>query len=249
PLLDVVDQVGHGIADGVAVQVAQRIPALALQLWYEAQRRFQLALQLLDVALDPLLLGGVQPLERLRTERLAVPDRRQRDAHGRAHHRDALLAGAALHALETFLVPLAQLLFEGLPARAVLVALEHRRDCRAQVVHEALHVVAQTAATARGQPHRVRPVRRLEIVHVDPVRRGRLAWRPALEKAPHQRVLAHARRPEGEQIVAVLPDADAEADRLDRPVLADDVPERFEIVGGLEREGRGIGQARERFSG
>jgi hypothetical protein len=249
PLFDVVDQVRDGIPDGLTVEVTQLVPALALQLRYPAQGRFQFTLQVLDVALDALLLFGVELLELVGAERLAFLHRRERNAHRRAHHRDSLFPGTSLHAFEAFLVALPHLLLNGLPAGAVFLTLEHGRDRRTQLLHQALHIVAQYPATTRGQTQRVRAVRRLEVVHVNPVGRRRLVGSPVFEKATHHGVLADARRPEREQVVALLPDADAEADRLDRPVLTDDILERLEIVRGLECELGRIRQTGERFDG
>ena len=131
---------------------------------------------------------------------------------------------------------LLQLLLEQLLARDELLALEGRRDGRPQLFQQGVHVLAERSALAGREPQGPGPLAVFEVVHVAPVR-GRLLGHGALfQELLNQAVLAEARRTEGEQVVALPAHPHAEADGLDRPLLADRAGQLGQLGGGLEGE-------------
>ena len=208
-------------AGRLPVQIADRIAVLAFPLRHLLHDRFELALHLLDVALHPLALGLRQGLEHLRRQDLAVAPGRQRQPHRRAQQGDALLLGMALQFGERLLVALLELLVDDLAPRPVIVALEGRRQGRAQFPDQPLHRLAQARRTARRQLQAARLLRLVEVVDVAPVRRRRLARRPAPQEIVDQGMLAGAAGAQGIDVVALAAHGDGELDGLDRAVLAD----------------------------
>ena len=179
----------------------------------------------------------LRPLpEDLRAHHLAAVNRREGEAHGSADQRGLALVRFLLQVIERLFVAVLELLLDGMLAGEIVLAFERRGDGRAQVLDQALHVAAQRDPATGRQAQRARLVRLGEIVDVAPVGRGRLARGLLLDIAPDQRHLAGARGPEGEQVVSVPPDPDAEADRFHCAVLADRIVERLEVVGGGEVE-------------
>ncbi len=73
-----------------AVERAHGLAMLALRLRHLLHDRFELALNLLQVVLNPVALGLGQGLEHLRRQHLALAPRRQGQAHRRSQHGDAL---------------------------------------------------------------------------------------------------------------------------------------------------------------
>src|SRR6516162_9749663 len=96
--------------------------------------RFKFALDLLEIALDPLALGLRQRLKQLGCKYLAVVSRRQRQSHWRAQHSNALRLGTPLQLAKTLLVASLELLVDNIPSRSVIVAFEGCRQGNAQFV-------------------------------------------------------------------------------------------------------------------
>ena len=74
-------------------------------------------------------------------------------------------------------------------------------------------------------------MRVLEVVDVTPVGRGILRGRLAVQELADGGVLAERVGPEREQVEAGRADADAEAQRLDGPLLAEDLVDVLELGG------------------
>lgn len=84
---------------------------------------------------------------------------------------------------------------------------------------------------------------RIEVVHVAKVGRRRLPRGALVQDEPHQSALTRTRRAEGAEMVALAPDAGAEAQCLERARLAQDGVERLQVGRGLEPELGGIAAA------
>ena len=232
------DERGH-----LAIELAQILAVRALPLRRLAHDRLHLLLELGDIGLGFLLLGLGQLVELIGIEHFAVPHRRQRESRRGPDHGDMAFPRALLDLLQGLFVAFLVLRLQRLVARTVFIGLEGGRDRFAQVGDQPLHVAAQRHSLARRQPDGARLVRFGEIVDVDPVRGQRLGGGGRLEMAPHHGVLAGAGRAQRIHVVAVAANADAEAHRLDRAVLAQAVLDPGQLVGGAEVELFGIARA------
>ncbi len=120
-------------------------------------------------------------------------------------------------------------------ASPILLAVERRLHRDAELRDRALHVLGEARARARRQLERAGTLGRPEVVHVAPVARHGRGVGALLEQLAQQRPLADAGWPEREQVVAMPPDPDAEAERTDRTLLTDDSFDEARVVGGRER--------------
>ncbi len=244
-----VDQVARRARRDQPVEPPQLVALALLLAGQRGERRRELLLHERHVGAVALLLGVRQLLELVRLDHLPVAQRREGEAGGSAHDRDAARAGLLLDLVEGPLALLLERALDELAARLVVVALEDRGDRRAQLVDEAAHVLVERLGAARRQPQRARPARVREVVDVDPVV-GRALLRGApLQERPHEAVLAHARRAERVEVVPVAADPDREAHCLLRALLADDAGNLLELGGCLERQRRRVAAAVERVGG
>src|SRR5262249_39306479 len=115
------------------------------------------------------------------------------------------------------------------------------------LLDQLLHVVGELLAAADRQADGARAMRIGERVHVHPVRRHLFVLRLLLQILQHGRVLARARGPEGEEVVALVAHADAEAHGFERAGLAERVLERLQLGGRREPELRRVADAAQRF--
>ena len=136
---------------GVAVELAQRFPVLALVLRHLLHDRFELALDLLKIALNAFALGRRQRLEQFGCKHLAVTPRRHRQPRRGAQHADAFLLGTPLQLAKALLVTPLELLIDDVTSCPVLVAFEGCRQGSAQFLDEPFHRLAQPIAATRRQ--------------------------------------------------------------------------------------------------
>ncbi len=244
-------QLFDGVPDGVqrdfAIEISDLFALLLLPCRNLAQQRLQVLLQLLRR--DPAALAVVfrQLLEILRSQHLAILDGRQRQSHRRPDQGDVLRLAALLQFVEGFFVAFLEVFLNDADAIAVFLALEGRRDGHAQFLHQARHVVVEGTTLAGRQAHRPRTVGFGEIVDVAPVgRRLPPAYR-LLQASPDQRVLAGARRPQREQVVAAVRHPDGEADGLGGAVLAEHFGGGFQVVRRFERQPGGVARAEQKL--
>jgi hypothetical protein len=229
----------------LAPQLAQLAVRLAAPLRHVADGALQLLVEGGDGLLQPLALRLRQLLEILRAHHFVALARGEAEAGRRAHERHALLGGAIADLPHGLLLPVDELLLDLAAPRAVLVGLERRGNGRPQVLDQPRHVLPEGGRAPGRQLKGARPVRRREVEYVAPVGRRFPARRLALQEPAHDRVAADALRAHGEQVVSVAHDANPEADRLQRALLAERVCEVLQLVGGLELESRGVAAAAE----
>ena len=99
--------------------------------------------------------------------------RRHGEARRRAENGNVLSLRFTIERLERLFLPRAELFLDGTATGLIVFALEDRRQRVTQLIDRSNHVLRQLAATARGQLQGARPVRIVEVVHVDPVSRRR----------------------------------------------------------------------------
>jgi hypothetical protein len=213
------------------------------------ERGLEPLLQILDLALDPFPLGFRETLEDLRRDHLALGDRREGEAHGRAQERDVVGLTVGLDLLDGFFLALFEFLLDHLAPVAVFVAFEGRGQGVLHFLHETGHVVAKGSTAAGRQAQRAGLAPFLEVADVTPVGRRWPVLCRVFQKPPHHRVLARALRPQGIEIVTGLRHADSEVDRLHGPVLSDDLAQILQLTGGLEGEVPGLATPAEGIGG
>jgi hypothetical protein len=247
----VVEQVLHDQPGDLLVELAQAGRELPLPARRLQGHLLQLFLQRVHLVPETLLLLLGQLLELLGRQDLAVPQRGEAEPGGRAQQGDAPGARPLLQLLEALLLSLLELLLQRAAPRRVLLALEGGREAGAQLGDEPLHVTLQLHALAGRQAEGTRARGLLEVVDVTPVVGRRPVRGALLDDALDHRVLAGAARAQGEDVVALALDGDAQLDGGDGPLLADELDAVVEVVGRGEvdvgeRAGRGERLGRER---
>ena len=99
-----------------------------------------------------------------------------------------------------------------------------------------MHILAQLDAPAGRQFQRIRPVRLVEVVHVNQIRRYRLLCCLLLDELVYGIVLAQPIWPQGVEIIPFLVDADAKADCIQGPLLTHEFYHLLQVGRGLELE-------------
>ena len=135
--------------------------------------------------------------------------------------------------------------FQFTAAVAVFVGFERPGNGHPHQFNELLHIPAKRCPPAGRQLNPHGPVGLGEIIEVAGVGRRRHTGGAAFQELADNTVLAGARRPQGEHVVALLSDADAETNRLYGAVLADDPIAILELLRRLEAELGGIAKAAE----
>ncbi len=233
-LLQVADQAVHRGMRDLAVEVAELVLRLAPPLRHVLDDGFQLLLQPGDRRLEALALGLGQGAEAVRLHHRVLFQRREGEARRRAHQGDALRARLVADRRDGVLLALVELGLDLLAAGAVLVGLEGGRDAGLQVLDELAHVLPELRRAAGGELQPRGLVRRVEVEHVAPVRRHRLACGALGEQLPHDRVPPVPLGSHGVEVEPLGADADAEADRLHRPRLREHPFRVLQVVGGGE---------------
>jgi hypothetical protein len=135
-------------ASGITIELANRLPVLALPLRHLLHDCFELALRLLKVVLDVFALCLRQRIEQLGCEHLAVAPRGQRQPHGRAQHGDTLLLSTPLQLAKGLLVAALELLINDVAPCSVVVAFDGRRQGGTQLLDESFHRLAKPIAAS-----------------------------------------------------------------------------------------------------
>ena len=235
-LAQVSHQVSHDQLRELAVELVNRLAQPAVPARNLPQHLLQLLLQVLDRGLDAPLLLRRELAEVARRDHLPVLDRREQEPERCAYQTQPVGARLLLHRLQGRVLFLLRLLFEGLTPRLVLLALEGTPDDPAQLGHERIEVVLQARAPARGKAEVARCVGPVEAVDVAPVRARGLGRGAFPEHPADWGVLAGRIGSVHEDVVAFTAYAKTQGQRLRGALLAEEPLERFEVVGGLERQ-------------
>ena len=246
-LLDLRNVVAHCDQRHFPVELFQFLPLLAAPVHDVAYDVAEFFLQLDDDALDARLLLFRQLCIFLRADDFAALERRERETGGRAQQADLLCGGLRPQLVEDALVALGELGLDLPRARAVLVAVEHRRNRGAQLLHELLHVVTQRRSFPGRQCQREGAIRFVEVVDVCPVARFRALRDPAAENVLDERVAAAAGRPHHEQVEARARHVDSEFNGIACARLAQELFQIIEFRRGVESEPRRIATAIKRL--
>jgi len=222
-------QMIHGERRELAMQFLQPVAPLAPPDRHLVDDALELLLQSLDSGGDALALPLGQLLVLFRIDHHTAAHGRERKSRRRMDERDALALRLLAEILKRFALALAEPLAELFRARAILLALERGGNRGQRLFGELAHRIAQLRSAAGRQLEGLGSVGLLEVVHVAPV--GGLRRRRGLgfQEAAHQRVLAHARRPEHEYVIAGAAYRHTEAHCVDRAFLADRAGHGIEI--------------------
>src|SRR5262249_19439730 len=123
---------------------------------------------------------------------------------------------------------------DGTAADLIILALEARREYASQFVERRHHASGKGLATSVWELHRLRPVRVLEVVDIDPVCRRRHLRRLGPEMRLDRGRLTRCRRSQHKDVEVVALNAGAELDGPQRPFLTDEAAHRIKLVRGLE---------------
>ncbi len=236
-LAQCVDQVGNGARRHVPVQLLDLLVTFLLQLRHLVQGALEVFLQALDVRLDPLSFGLRKLLEVLRCDRLALAHRTDGEPGRGLEQRQGLPLGPLLDHADRLFLPLVGLRLDRLGASAVFVALERRHHRRTQILDQLFQVGGKSEPGSRRQAQGSWTVPGLEIVDIAPVVGALLAGGLLLRIVANQGLFARPGWAQGEQVVALAADPDAETHRLQGPWLTDELGEfsQFRRSGELQR--------------
>src|SRR5215475_15604949 len=137
--------------------------------------------------------------------------------------------GLTLDVRQRLLLPFAKFFFDVLAARPIMLAFKGGGDGGAPFLHEPLHIPAELGPVPRWQSQRARFMRLHEIIHVAPIRWGRVGGRLTLEVVAHHGILLGALRAQREQIEALAADTLPDPYRLDGPRLTNAHSPVFQI--------------------
>ncbi len=235
--LEIVDELADGHVGHLLVELVELLLAFFAPLGELLQDLLQLALQILDGALDALALFLGQLLEAVLIQGLAVLARGEGEAPLAHDQGDVVLLRLLLDLADRLLLAAAELALQLLEPALVFLALEDGRDRRAQLIAKLVEVRGEAPALTGRQCQQARLVGIVEVVEIAAIGGDGLGLRARFEKPARDGVLADAVGPEHEQVVALGAHAGAEVQRLDRPILAQEFREIGQVGGGLEIEG------------
>ena len=223
-----------------AVHVAQR---LAQRLHLRAEFLAPLGQPLEFVALELTLLD--ERFELVHFDRIPGDDRHERRARQRAHLHlhdgESLLLDLLLELLQSGFLSPRRLLDELRPAAPVLFGIEQARQVAPQRLQALVHRIAKPPTVAGGEDEQAWLVGVLEIADVDEIGGRFLA---AIHRLQHARDDGRTTAPHiagNEDVVALAAHRQADAQRLLRPVLADDSNGALvDVVRGPETEPLGV---------
>ena len=220
----------------LAVQRLHRVAMFPFPLRSLPHDCLEFRVYTLDLLAKPLTLLGRQHVELVGGQHFAVLPGCQRQAHRGSDQGDALLFGLLLHVAESLFVPLLQLLIERLAADPVFVALKGCGQRRTQLLDQPLHRGGERSASARQQRQAARLLRIGKIVDVAPVGRRRRMARLGSQQILDHVVAAGTAHAKGVDVVALPPHPEREADRLGRPLLADESGRFLELAAQRKRQ-------------
>ncbi|KAF5031210.1 hypothetical protein DSECCO2_630080 [anaerobic digester metagenome] len=230
----------HDLAGRGALQVLFPVAVAALLLGQTPQGRAHLFQEPVALGLERFLELRVQALEFLVGNDLALEQRIEGEAALVVHEQAVALGlGALLHLVEHGLavgvVAAQQRLLLGL----VGLALEAGRNLLAHVGHGLGQGDLEALALAGRQGHGARPVRVVEIVDVEPVRRHLAPGRLGVEEAAGEMGAAHAGLAGEVDVVFAPGDGERQAQGGVGPGLG--LGQGGRIVGNLPAVGKGQG--------
>ncbi len=226
----------QGQGDGFFVQLAQLIVRLTFPLRQAGQFLVEAFLEVGDVGMETLALGLRQLGELCLVEGLAVAHRSKGDIAAVAVQGDVLLQRQALDHVQRAVVALIEGAIDTAFFLLVGRVLEYCRKSRQQIVDQTTDVTDEGAGLARRQLQRTWLPWFIEMVDVNPVRRGLQTLAFGLEVTFDERKPTGSRFAHDEHVVTGAWHRHTELQRFDRAFLAKHTAKRLQIIGGREAE-------------
>ncbi|MNO80575.1 hypothetical protein D3C76_717870 [compost metagenome] len=226
----------QGQGNGFLVEMAQLIARFALPLRQAGELLVQALFEVGNILMEAFALGFRQLGELRLVQRLAFEHRGEGDVAAVAVQRDLFFQRQPLDHVQRLVVALVERSVDGAFFLLVGRVLEHRRKGRQQVVDQAVDVTDEGTGGARRQFQCARLARLIEIVDVDPVRRGLQALAFGLEVAFDEREPASAGLAHDEYVVTGAWHGHTELQGFDRTFLAKHTAKGLQIIGGREAE-------------
>lgn len=226
----------QGQGDGFFVELAQLIARLTLPLRQAGEFFVQPLFQPRNILVKTLAIDFRQLGKFGFVHGLAFAHRREGDIGAVAVQRNVLLQRQALDHIQRAVIALIEGAVDGALLLLVGRVLEHGRKSRQQVVDQAADGIDKGASGARRQLQGARFARIIEIVDVDPVRRGLQAFAFGFQVAFDERKPASAGLAHDEDVVTGAWHCHTELQGFDRTFLAKHTAEGLQIIGGREAE-------------
>ena len=172
--LGFVDDLRHGEHRRLAIERADLVAALLLPLRELADDVFEIFFQGSNGVLRGLTFGFRPGIELVGRHDLAVARRDQGKAHRGAQDRDVLPGSLVAQRRKRLALFGLERLIDHTAPRLIVLALEHRRQRRLEIVNQRMHRVAELYRAAGGKADADRFVRLREVVDIDPIGGARL---------------------------------------------------------------------------
>lgn len=167
---------------------------------------------------------------------LAVEHRGERDVGTVAVQRHVLFQGQAFDHVQCLVVTLVERAVDSAFALLIRRVFEHCREGRHQVVDQAVDVADERRGAACRQFQGAGFAGLIEIIHIDPVRRGLQAFAFGLQVAFDERKAAGARLAHDKHVVTGAWHGHTELQGFNRTFLAKHTAKGLQIIGGREAE-------------
>ncbi|KWV89114.1 hypothetical protein PFLmoz3_02013 [Pseudomonas fluorescens] len=222
--------------DGFFVELAQLVVGLALPLRQAGQLFVEAFFQLGDIGVEALAIGLRQLRKLGFVQRLAVEHRRKGDIGAVAVQRHVFFQGQALDHVQRLVVALVERPVDGAFTLLISRVLEHRREGGDQVIDQAVDIGNKRRGGATWQFQGAGLAGLIEIIHINPVRRGLQALAFGFEVAFDERKAAGARLAHDKHVVTGAWHGHAELQGFNRTFLAKHTAKGLQIIGGREAE-------------
>jgi len=220
--LQVVDQPADDILDDLTINLFHTLARNPLRSAHLFHHLLEFVLEHGAATQQLFALFGRHRLKCSITQRLAVENRDNHDAHRTGLQDKPLPCGAFADLTEQFFTPGVELMQHLIPPRRILIALERARQFCTQMRDHHMHILLQASSTTGWQTQRPRLVRVVKIVDIAPVRRRWATLRQFFDKCLDGGHFADAGRTGGVDVEAAIDHIETEAQCGDRALLTDD---------------------------
>ena len=226
----------QGQGDGFFVELAQLVVGLTLPLRQAGQLFVEALFQLGDVGVEALAIHFRQLRELGFVERLAIEHRREGDVGAVPVKRHVFFQGQTLDHVQRLVVTLVERPVDGAFTLLISRVFKHRREGRYQVVDQPVDISDKRRRAAPWQFQGAGLARLIEIIHIDPVRRGLQAFAFGFQIAFDERKAAGTGLTHDKHVVTGAWHGHTELQGFDRTFLAKHTAKGLQIIGGREAE-------------
>ena len=212
-----VDQVGCRVGCYLPVQIMNFFRQFFPPSWNFPDNLFELLLQIDNIVANGFLLRFRKCLKNARFDHLAICNGGNCETHRRANQSGAGFGSTFVQFLKFRFLSLVRLGLYRLTPFPVILAIESRGNCDAEILDEFLHIDGESACRTGRQAYRLGLLCIQEVIDETPVIGCREVLRPFGERCLYQGMPTDPGIAESEQVIPLVRHAGAEGNRLLRP--------------------------------